>query len=119
MTAQWLDVDVVLRRYDEVSRGELAPAGWAVLAEILCRFEEDRPVWQRDALCLEYPDVPFFVERGESSEPAKAVCSQCLVADECTTYAVQNGLRHGIWGGQTGSSLLANREDRSAAPGRT
>lgn len=113
MTAQWVDVDQVLRRYDGVSQGELAPAGWAVLAEVLHRFEEARPAWQRDALCLEYPDVSFFVERGESSDPAKAVCAECLVAADCATYAAEQGLRFGIWGGQTGTTLR-RRSQRSA-----
>ena len=61
-----------------------------------------RPDWQKDAACREHPEVNFFPERGESTAPAKAVCSTCLVADECAAYALENGIKDGIWGFQTG-----------------
>ncbi len=35
--------------------------------------------WRLDALCIEYPDVSFFPEKGEPNEPARDVCSRCLV----------------------------------------
>jgi WhiB family redox-sensing transcriptional regulator len=57
------------------------------------------PAWQRDAACVEHPEVNFFVDRGESSRPAKAVCAGCLVRDECFEYAVQLRIKEGVWGG--------------------
>lgn len=65
-----------------------------------------RPGWQRDALCIEHPEVEFFIERGASSEPAKAVCRGCLVRSECLAYALDEGIKQGIWGG------LSERERR-------
>lgn len=59
-----------------------------------------RPAWQRDALCVEYPDVEFFPERGQPVDPAKDVCARCLVRDECLDYATALDL-DGVWGGLT------------------
>jgi WhiB family redox-sensing transcriptional regulator len=57
-----------------------------------------RPAWQRDALCLEYPEVDFFTGQGEATEPAKAICARCPVRDECLEHALEN-LEVGVWGG--------------------
>src|SRR5688572_17512632 len=64
-------------------------------------FEEwlQPPSWQRDALCAHYPDVNFFVDRGESTVAAKAICRLCPVRAECLDFAVSNGEKFGIWGG--------------------
>ena len=43
----------------------------------------DPTPWAADALCVEYPEVEFFPERGQDSRPAKAVCARCLVRFEC------------------------------------
>ena len=58
-----------------------------------------RPHWMRDALCAERPGVDFFVDRGGSTAPAKAVCAQCLVREECLSYAIENDISYGVWGG--------------------
>lgn len=57
------------------------------------------PAFAADALCKEYPDVDFFPERGESNEPAKAVCGRCLVQAECLAFAIDERIEHGIWAG--------------------
>lgn len=44
------------------------------------------------------PDI-FFPDRGESLAPAQAVCAECIVAEECLEYALDNGERFGVWGG--------------------
>ena len=41
----------------------------------------------------------FFPDRGESLEPAKAVCAACAVSAECLQYALDAGERFGVWGG--------------------
>ena len=64
------------------------------------------PAWHRDALCAEYPHVEFFVDRGEATEPAKAICARCLVRDDCLAYALTERIAHGVWGG------LSERERR-------
>jgi WhiB family redox-sensing transcriptional regulator len=60
------------------------------------------PEWTRDGLCLEYPHVEFFPERGQDSTPAKAVCAGCAVKRECLAYALDGAEREGIWGGSSG-----------------
>lgn len=62
--------------------------------------EEDvlvRPAWTRDALCIEFPEVEFFPERGESTAPAKEVCARCTVRDECLEFGLHE--HSGVWGG--------------------
>lgn len=59
----------------------------------------DRPAWLDDANCRGVDSSLFFPERGESSREAKAVCHACDVQAECLAYAVNNGEKHGIWGG--------------------
>jgi WhiB family transcriptional regulator, redox-sensing transcriptional regulator len=73
------------------------------------------PDWMRDALCPEYPDVAFFTNRGESTEPAKAVCARCLVLRECRDYAVAEDIRDGIWGGTTARERTALRASQGSA----
>jgi WhiB family transcriptional regulator, redox-sensing transcriptional regulator len=68
------------------------------------------PAWMRDALCREYPDVEFFIELGGNPEPAKAICRRCAVQDECATYAVEQNIKDGIWGGT--SAVELNRKNR-------
>jgi WhiB family redox-sensing transcriptional regulator len=62
----------------------------------------ERPSWTRDALCQEYPEVNFFPGQGEDQRPAKAVCSRCLVREECAAVIAampSHIAEHGIWGG--------------------
>jgi WhiB family redox-sensing transcriptional regulator len=59
-----------------------------------------RPGWMRDGLCREYPDIDFFFERGESTAPAKAICSRCPVSGQCLAYALEQGPHlQGVWAG--------------------
>ena len=44
------------------------------------------------------PEV-FFPEQGMSLEPAKRVCADCAVRDECLEFALANRERFGVWGG--------------------
>lgn len=44
------------------------------------------------------PDI-FFPDRGESLAPAKAICANCIVRDECLEWALDEGERFGVWGG--------------------
>lgn len=69
---------------------------------------EDDDSWRLDAACIGM-DHLFFVDRGESTRPAKAICKECPVTQECLDYALATGAHHGIWGG------LAERERRTYA----
>ena len=85
------------------------------IARLLQSLDEAEP-WRRDALCRERDPGPFFVRRGESADPARATCARCLVTAECRAYAIDHGVREGIWGGTSATERRALRaEEREAA----
>lgn len=89
------------------------PARAATLpSELLELIHAARPAWMADAACREHPEVEFFPTRGERTDPAKAVCSGCLVRPACLAYATEHREAHGIWGGV---SERERRRVRSAA----
>ncbi|WP_433471098.1 WhiB family transcriptional regulator [Saccharomonospora azurea] len=62
--------------------------------------------WWHSAACRdEDPELFFPVSNmGPSAQQtarAKAVCARCPVRAECLSYALDNGLDHGIFGGLT------------------
>lgn len=59
-----------------------------------------------DAECLGTDPELFFPERGQTTELAKAVCRECIVREECLEYSLENGIKHGVFGG------LSERERR-------
>lgn len=64
------------------------------------------PIWVDASLCSQTDSEEFFPEKGGSSRAAKQVCSRCEVRAECLDWALENDVRHGIWGG------LSERERR-------
>ena len=72
-----------------------------------------RPWWHAEAACRG-TDAIFFVDRGESAEPAKAICSTCPVVDECRDFALDSGEKHGIWGGTSERERRVLRKNRAA-----
>jgi WhiB family redox-sensing transcriptional regulator len=80
--------------------------GWAVL---LAAIEDRRPDWQLDAACRYAEGVTFFPERGEPTEPAKAVCARCPVDLLCELQALELDTEHGIWAGQSARKLKRSR----------
>jgi hypothetical protein len=94
----------------------LATRLWAVerprLDDILVRLG-----WHADALCRIYPNVDFFVERGEPTAPAKAICARCTLRDDCLEYVLAQGPHlRGVWGGTSrvnvdGSAGSCRRQD--------
>ena len=82
---------------DEDIFGTSVPATSGLLFEPLS--------WHQDARCAQ-PDVDpdiFYVERGQSSKAARAVCAECCVRDECFAYALSDpdAKAWGVWGGTT------------------
>ena len=64
------------------------------------------PVWMLDAACAEHDPEIFFVN---ATTEALRVCDRCLVRDECLTYALDQRIEHGVWGGTSGSQRVAMR----------
>lgn len=75
----------------------------------------DRPPWMKDARCREHPEVDYFPARGQTLDPARAVCRGCLVRDECAAFAIDNREQHGVWGGMSERERRAVRSGRRAA----
>lgn len=66
----------------------------------------DPLAWMTRAVCAEtWPDL-FFPRDGdkgyEMRREALSVCAGCTVREECLTYALDNALDYGIFGGLTG-----------------
>ena len=59
----------------------------------------NRPAWHARAACRRMGTDTFFPVRGESSDPAKAVCEGCEVRTECLSEALELSDAVGIWGG--------------------
>lgn len=82
-------------------------AGPEELVEALLR----RPGWHQQAACRGAGAAMFFVERGQSTDEAKAICSTCPAATECLAAGVA-GDELGVWAGTSSRERrrLADRE---------
>lgn len=58
--------------------------------------------------------VDFFPARGESLAAARAICGRCPVADQCLDYALDLGIKHGVWGGTSERDRRTLRKQRRA-----
>lgn len=60
-----------------------------------------RPAWHAAAACRGQGPEPWFPTRGESTDPAKAVCAGCPVRDDCLAEALAHPYTEdaGVWGG--------------------
>jgi len=99
------------------------PRPSSAVLTLIASFIPPRPAWADDAACIEHPTVNFHPGRGESTAPARAVCATCLVRPECLTYALEEGMDDGVWGGTTGKDRRAikattrsNERGTSATP---
>jgi WhiB family redox-sensing transcriptional regulator len=84
------------------------------IARLLRQLDASEP-WRLDALCIEHPEARYFPERGESTEPSKALCARCAVQSECLDYALRHGIKEGIWGGLSGRERRRIRSEARVA----
>lgn len=54
--------------------------------------------WQDRGRCAEVDPEAWFPEKGGTAAPAKQICRQCPVVQECLEYALTNDIAWGIWG---------------------
>jgi WhiB family transcriptional regulator, redox-sensing transcriptional regulator len=59
------------------------------------------PRWMEQANCATTDPHIFHVGKGESSRPAKRVCRECRVIDECLSWALGVPGISGVLGGMT------------------
>ena len=74
--------------------------------------------WRDGAACLgEDPELFFPVATTGSgfwqAEEAKTVPRRCPVLASCLTWALENGVEHGVWGGHTEGERRALRRRRA------
>lgn len=53
------------------------------------------------ALCAQTDPALFYPERGDSLDPARAICSACPTRERCLQWAIDSREPFGIWGGHT------------------
>lgn len=111
--SRWVGLDAWLRSQPEEKEHDGAD-GLAALVALVLRIEQERPEWQKDALCQEYPEVSFFPATAAGGAVAKEVCRRCLVQDPCLDYALSNGIEHGVWSGVQGTALRRLRQTDDA-----
>ncbi len=76
-------------------------------------YGSGRPSWFADAACKEHPELSWHPELGESTAPAKRICSGCLVRAECFDYALADPALAGVWGGLSARERGRLRRGRS------
>ena len=72
--------------------------GRLILADYSWSSPQPEP-WMADALCAQTDPDAFFPELGASSKPAKKLCAECTVREQCLAYALKNDEQFGVWGG--------------------
>lgn len=78
------------------------------------RVLAEKAPWKNDGACLGLdPDI-FFPRQGASAEPAKAICADCPVVQECLEFALRNREIHGVWGGVSERARRKLRRQRIA-----
>lgn len=83
-----------------------------------------RPRWMREAACRGLGFDTWFPtdEVGEQADAARLVCAGCTVRPECLAYALDGGIRHGLWGGLSArerSALNRRRVSQATADTRS
>jgi len=63
--------------------------------------------WRDKAACLDNDPENWFPEpTWKPAANAKKVCAGCPVRLACGQYAIENGIREGVWGGMTEDERL-------------
>lgn len=79
--------------------------------------------WQDRAACRGMDALLFFGPDGEPrpereirEAKAKAICASCPVQAQCLNYALENSIKHGIWGGLNEKERARERRRRARRP---
>jgi len=78
--------------------------------EMALRYMSNRDrSWIERAACKGEPTDLFFLDKEDQAsnilklKAIKTLCGGCPVKKECLTYAVDNHITYGVWGGYTGT----------------
>ncbi len=74
---------------------------------------ENAETWEEFANCKATDTNLFFPERGASSKEGKAVCSDCVVREQCLEESLSRYDTHGIWGGTSDRQRRRIKEQRA------
>lgn len=74
--------------------------------------------WRGLALCAQVDPGLFYPEKGESPQPAKAVCARCEVCAACLAEALARREGWGVWGGLTARERAALLAAQGRATGQ-
>jgi WhiB family transcriptional regulator, redox-sensing transcriptional regulator len=55
--------------------------------------------WMTRGKCRLSARSIFFPRDGVGVSEAQNICDECPVSQECLEYALENRIRHGVWGG--------------------
>ncbi len=55
--------------------------------------------WMNRGKCRQSARAIFFPRDGMGVSEAQNICAECPVSQECLEYALENRIRHGVWGG--------------------
>jgi WhiB family transcriptional regulator, redox-sensing transcriptional regulator len=76
--------------------------------------------WEARAACGGMAAQLFFGPDGERPQEreireakAVAVCARCPVRAQCLDYALENSIKHGIWGGRNQEQRAQERRRRA------
>ena len=72
-------------------------------------FVDGPPDFFKQAACRGASPNVFFVQRGHSTAPAKAICTTCTVVEPCLAYAYDTHQGDGVYAGM---SALERRRAR-------
>lgn len=80
----------------------------AIIYNDMVRVENPtKHIWQDSSVCAQTDPDAFFIEKGGSYEPARQVCSRCVVKTNCLEKAMTDegdlsaDHRFGMFGGLT------------------
>lgn len=72
--------------------------------------------WREQAICRDAPDADLWFPIGETGPAAlqifeaKSVCRHCPALSQCLTYALDNNIQFGIYGGMTEQERAALKQ---------
>jgi WhiB family transcriptional regulator, redox-sensing transcriptional regulator len=61
--------------------------------------------WMAEGVCVDHANPDMWHERGREAE-AVAVCQGCPVRQQCLSYALEQRLDYGVWGGHAAAERL-------------